>query len=467
MIISLNWLKNYTDIDINADEFCRRMIMSGSNLETCTHFGENIKNVVVGKVVRIEKHPDADKLLVCQTDIGDATAKGKENGLLQIVTGAPNVFEGAVLPVALHGSYIPSAIHGKDDDGNGTKITRSKLRGIISNGMFCGPQELGIEDKCAPLYCNDGLWILNDYIEKGLDIKLGEDIVKALNLDDYIIDFEITPNRPDCLSVIGIAREASATLDKPLNYPATGVNGEGDKMSIAVENYAKGCKRYVARTITDIKIEQSPLWMQNALMASGMRPINNIVDIANYVMLETGQPLHTFDTRFIENGKIVVRECETDIKFTTLDGETRNVSKGTTMICDGKKEIGIAGIMGGQNSEVKPDTTEILLESANFEKGFIKKASKQLSLKTEASTKYEKGVDINLASFASDRFCHLVEELGCGRVSEDYIDLYSKDKTAEVPLTVRARVSRINSFLGIDISREEMEGYLRRLEMKV
>lgn len=456
MLVSLNWIKDYVDIEgVSAKEYCDKMIMSGSNLETCEKLGDGIEGVKLGKIVKIEKHPDADKLVVCKIDLG-------ENELVQIVTGAPNVFEGAFVPVAVDGSRIPGPLHGQPKVEGGVVISKGNLRGVESCGMICGAQELGYEDKVAPFASKDGIWILED----DWSDKVGMDFVEALELEDYKIDFEITPNRPDCLSMIGMARETAATFGSTLKYPDVSCNTIGGNAAdyISVEVKSDLCKRYTARVIKDVKIKQSPWWLQKKLMAAGMRPINNMVDITNFVMLEYGQPLHAFDISNIAGNKIVVDVANDGETFTTLDGNERNLDGEMLMIKDNEKNIAIAGVMGGLNSEIEGDTDTVIIESANFLGSSVRQTSKKLGLRTEASGRYEKGIDPNLCEAAADRVCHLVEMLDCGKVVDGSVDIY---KNPETNPTVEARVSRINKVIGIDITREEMVGYLESLEMKV
>jgi len=454
MLVPVEWLKDYTDVNVSIDEFCEKMIMSGSNLETVEYFGENIKNVVVGKILKIEKHPDADKLVVCQLEVGQETP-------VQIVTGASNVFEGAVVPVALHGSVVPGPLHGQPKQEGGTKITKGKLRGVESFGMLCSASELGFEDKVIPVVHKEGIWIL------GEGYTIGQDIVEALGLNMATVDFEITPNRPDCLSMVGMAREAAATFKGTLRYPdTTCVNEQGnaaDYIQIEIKR-PDLCKRYTGRIVTDVKIEQSPWWLQKRLITAGMRPINNIVDITNFVMLEYGQPIHAFDIRRVEDSKIIVDAAADGEIFTTLDGTERTLTKDMLLIKDGKKGVAIAGVMGGLNSEIEADTTTILVESANFNGDSIRATSKKLGLRTEASARFEKGIDPNLCEAAADRVCRLIEILGAGVVAKGSVDVYP---TVEHAKTVNARVSRINDILGISLSREAMVEILVGLEMKV
>ena len=470
MIVSLEWLKDYTDVHVSPETFCDRMIMSGSNLETMEMAGEDIKDVVVGRIEKIERHPDADKLVVCFLNIGEKEAKGKDEGtgLLQIVTGAPNVFEGAYVPVALHESHIPGPLHGQPKQEGGVTITAGQLRGVSSYGMLCSFGELGFEDKVVPIDQRDGIWILNldRKNDEELAGKLGMDIAEAMELRDAVIDFEITPNRPDCLSMIGMAREAAATFGTKLAYPETQCKDEtedvNDYISIEVRNDA--CTRYIARIIKDVKIEDSPWWLQRRLIHAGMRPINNIVDITNFVMLEYGQPMHAFDINTVAGRKIIVDVAKEGEKFVTLDGVERTLDDRMLMINDAERPIGIAGVMGGLDSEITEDTKTVILESANFYSNSVRTTSKRLTLRTEASGRYEKGIDPNLTEAAADRFCYLVELIGAGKVVAGKIDIYPNPETAK---PVHARVSRINKVLGIEIPREQMVGYLESLEMKV
>lgn len=457
MLVSIDWIKDYVRLDkwLQDKEFCDRMIMSGSNIETISYLGEGIENVKIAKVLSIDKHPDADKLVVCQMDLGKL-------GKLQIVTGASNLYVGAYVPVAVDGSVVPGPLHGQPKQEGGVKISAGELRGVKSDGMMCGPQELGIADKCAPLVSKDGIWLLSGNYED----KLGENIDEVLGLKDAVVDFEITPNRPDCLSMIGMAREAAATFGGELVYPKTECNTLTEKSSdyIQVEVKSDLCKRYTARVIKDVKIEQSPWWLQKKLIAAGMRPINNIVDITNFVMMEYGQPLHAFDIRSLAGGKIVVDVAEDGSKFTTLDGVERTFDDSMLMINDANGPVAVAGVMGGLDSEIKPDTETVVLESANFVGSSVRQTSKKLGLRTEASARYEKGIDPNLCEEAADRVCALIDELGYGKVLEGSVDIY---KSPEHPQVVSARVSRINKVLGTDLSREEMVAILESLEMKV
>ena len=456
MLVPMEWLNDYIDPGVSTDEFCDRMIMSGSNLETCEEMGTGMERVVVGRIAKIEPHPDADKLVVCQMDVG-------EEDLLQIVTGAPNVFEGAYVPVALHKSRIPGPLHGQPKQEGGVKITKGKLRGVASYGMLCSCSELGYEDKVVPVAHKDGIWILNDEYEPGTDFA------EALGLKSAVVDFEITPNRPDCLAMVGMAREASATFGKPFSYPDIDIkeeNGQGEaKDHVSVEiNNPESCLRYVARVVTDVKVEQSPWWLQKRLMYAGMRPINNIVDITNFVMLEYGQPIHAFDINQVKGGRIIVENAKPGEKFTTLDENERTLQGSMLMIKDAERSIAVAGVMGGLNSEIEEDTQTIIVESANFAGDSVRRTAKELGLRTEASSRFEKGIDPNLCADAADRVCRLIELVGAGKVCKGRVDVYPNPQEAR---TIDVRVSRINAVLGIDLSREEMVSMLQSLEIRV
>ncbi len=443
MLVSINWLRDYADVDVPVEEFCDRMILSGSNIETVEAYGTKFSEIVVGRILKIEKHPDADRLVVCSVDVG-------EEEPVQIVTGAKNVFEGATVPVIRSGGHL----------ADGTVIKKGKLRGVVSDGMLCSAAEMGYEDKVINVLIRDGIWILDDSFVPGTDIR------EALQLEDHVVDFEITPNRPDCLSMIGMAREAAAVFGKELHYPDTSVKETHGDVKEYIEVEVKRpdlCPRYTAHVITDIKVEQSPWWLQRCLMHAGMRPINNIVDITNFVMMEYGQPIHAFDATSVAGGKIIVDAAAEGDKFTTLDGTERVMPQGTLMINDAEKQIGIAGIMGGLNSEITENTKTVILEVANFNGDSIRSSSKKLGLRTEASSRYEKGIDANLCEEAAERVCHLIEALGCGKIVGGRADIYPQEQKA-VPTDVR--VSRVNHVLGTDISEEEMIRIFESLEMK-
>jgi phenylalanyl-tRNA synthetase beta chain len=439
MKVPVKWLKDYVNVDINAKELGDRLTLSGSKVEEVITTGDEIQNVVTGKLMKIEPHPDAEKLVVCQLQIG-------EPELLQIVTGANNMKEQDIVPVALHGSSLPG----------GLKIKKGKLRGIVSNGMMCSEEELGIAGD-EPVH---GLMILPE------DTPIGADIKEVLGLTNAIIDFEITSNRPDCLSVVGIARETAATLGTTYKLPETYVATEGQgnvSDLVAVEIKDELCRRYMARAITDVKIEPSPQWMQERLLDAGVRPINNIVDITNFVMLELGQPMHAFDKREITSGKIVVERAAAGEKFTTLDEVERELTPDVLCIKDDGKTIGLAGIMGGLDSEIKDDTKEVIFECANFEGTNIRVSAQKLGLRTEASSRFEKDIDANLIQLAMDRACHLVEKLNAGKVLQGTIDVYEKPVNEK---TMAVDGHWINKFLGTEITVGEMKRYLDSLELK-
>ncbi|MBE6061349.1 MAG: phenylalanine--tRNA ligase subunit beta [Clostridium sulfidigenes] len=434
----VKWLKDYVDINVSPVELADALNLSGSHVEELILTGDEISNVVTGKITKIERHPDAEKLVVCAVDIN----KEEE---IQIVTAATNMKEQDIIPVALHGATL----HG------GLKIKKGKLRGVVSNGMFCSEEELGIAGD-EPVH---GLMILPK------DTPVGVDIKSVIPLESAIIDFEITSNRADCFSIIGMAREAAATLGLTYKMPNLKYSEE-DKTNITdsykVEIKSPLCRRYMAKGISNINIQPSPQWMQERLLEADVRPINNIVDITNFVMLELGQPLHAFDARDIVSNTIVVDTGKEGEKFVTLDEEERTID--STMLCikDGDKTIGLAGVMGGLNSEVKEDTSMIVLESANFNGLNIRNTSKKLGLRTEASTKFEKDLDPNLCKLAIDRVCALVEELGAGKVMTGVIDIYNEVKE---PHTLEVDSNWVNRFLGSNISKEDMKRYLDGLDL--
>lgn len=442
MLVSLKWLKDYVNIDMDAQEFGDKMTMTGTKTELVMYPGEELSNVVVAKVVSIDKHPDADKLIVTQLEVG-------QDELLQIVTAAKNVKVGDYLPVALHKSTL----------AGGLKIKKGKLRGVPSFGMMCSHEELGIDEKYVEDYKKDGIYIL-DMLDEYVP---GQDIKEALGLNDAIIDFELTSNRPDCRCMLGIAREAAVTLDTEIKYPEVSVKEESDKeidVEIEIAN-SNLCQRYMARRITDVKVGKSPYWMQRRLMEVGIRPINNIVDITNYVMLEMGQPMHAFDMREIENNKIVVKNAIEGEVFTTLDGQERSLKSDMLMITNGEKNLSIAGIMGGEESGVKEDTTEVMFETASFSKENIRKTSKVLGLRSESSSRFEKGIAIKTAEEAIERACQLVEELGCGKVMKGRVDV-NPVKQENQTLTISPK--KINSRVGVDIPMDKFVKILEDLE---
>lgn len=438
MKVPVKWLKDYVNIDISPDELGDALTLSGSKVEEVITSGDEIQNVVTGKILEIKPHPDAEKLVVCQLNVGLEEP-------VQIVTGANNMKEQDIVPVALHGSLLP----------NGLKIKKGKLRGIVSNGMMCSEEELGIASEEHV----HGLMILPE------NTPIGKDIKEVLGLNNAVIDFEITSNRPDCLSVVGIARETAATMNTTYTMPETTYSvkcNDNIKDSLKVEVKDKLCRRYMARGVKNIKIAESPSWMQERLIDAGVRPINNIVDITNFVMLELGQPMHAFDCRQITSGRIVVERAEDGEKFVTLDETERTLNQDVLCIKDGERNIGLAGIMGGLNSEVKEDTTAIIFECANFDGTNIRVSSQKLGLRTEASAKFEKDLDPNLVEIAMNRACHLVEKLNAGEVMEGTIDIYEEKLESH---TLEISSKWINDFLGTNLSKEEMKIYLDRLDL--
>ncbi|MBE7016678.1 MAG: phenylalanine--tRNA ligase subunit beta, partial [Ruminococcaceae bacterium] len=409
MNLSRKWLNEFVPVDANDKDFAEAMTLSGSKVEGTTFAGEEIVNVVVGKVLSITRHTNSDHMWVCQMDLGEEES-------VQIVTGAQNVKEGDLVPVAKHKSILPG----------GKKIEKGKLRGEVSYGMLCSFAELGLDQRDFPNAYADGIWILSEDSELG-ELYPGQDIRSAVGLDDHVVEFEITPNRPDCLSVIGLAREAAATFDAPLTLHTPVVKGgaEGDLNALLkVETPASDlCPRYTARMVRNVKIAPSPLWMRERLRSMGVRPINNIVDITNYVMLEYGQPMHAFDYRYVKGGKIIVRRAAEGEEVTTLDGNIRKLTADHLVIADDTRAVGLAGIMGGENSEIVEDTVDVVFESANFNGTCIRKGALALGMRTEASAKFEKGLDIRNTLPAVERACELVELLGAGEVVDGIIDI--------------------------------------------
>ncbi|MBZ9692138.1 phenylalanine--tRNA ligase subunit beta [Clostridium botulinum] len=437
MKVPFSWLQDYVDINVSPKELGDKLTLTGSQLEELIIQGDVIDKVVTGKITEIEKHPDADKLSICQVDIGTET--------IQIVTAATNMKEQDVVPVALHGSTL----------ADGTKIKKGKLRGVPSNGMFCSEEELGIAGD-EPVH---GLMILPT------DTKLGVELKELLKLNKAILDFEITSNRPDCLSIVGMARETAAALRTTYKMPNLEykVSGNGNVESeLNVEVKDDLCLRYMARKVKNVKVKPSPGWMQERLLEAGIRPIDNIVDITNFVMLELGQPMHAYDAREISTNKIVVERAESGEKFTTLDDVERELDDSMLCIKDDNKIVGLAGIMGGLNSEIKEDTTEVIFESANFDGTNIRVNSKKLNLRSEASGRFEKDIDPNLAKLAIDRACALICELDAGEVIEGTIDIYNKKKEAG---KVIVDSNWVNKFLGTNLSKEEMKKCLDSVDL--
>ena len=448
MLLSRKWLNEFVPVDVDDRTFAEDMTLSGSKVEITEIEGEEISNVVVGRVVEIKRHENSDHMWICQVDVG-------EEAPIQIVTGAQNVSQGDLVPVAKHNSTLPG----------GVKITKGKLRGEKSNGMLCSYKELGMTDNDWPYSIVDGIFLLNsDPDLKAKDLKPGDDIRTAIGLDDHVVEFEITPNRPDCLSVIGLAREAAVTYGKTMaqHEPVVKGGGIGNLTELLdVETPATDlCPRYTARMVRNVKIGPSPKWMRDRLRASGVRPINNIVDITNYVMLEYGQPMHAFDYRYVNGGKIVVRRAEDGETLTTLDGNVRQLNPSMLVIADEHRAVGLAGIMGGENSEIVEDTVDVVFESANFNGTSIRRTALALGMRTEASAKFEKGLDILNTLPAVNRACELVEMLGAGEVLDGTIDILN---FVPQPKQLKLRADKINALLGTDIDAAEMCRILQEL----
>ncbi len=448
MNLSLNWAKDFVNLDgISPKEYCDRLTATGSKVEGYEILGEDIENVVVGKVISLERHPDSDHLWICQIDIG-------EEAPVQIVTGAQNVFTGAMVPVAKAPSKLPGGI----------SIKAGKLRGVPSNGMLCSIAELNLTTHDMPGAIEDGIFIMD-----GIDCKPGDDIHDVLGLSDTVVEFEITSNRPDCLSVLGLARETAVSFDREFKptTPAVTFAKDGDKienyLSVDVQN-AELCPRYTARVVKNVKIEPSPLWLRMRLRASGVRPINNIVDITNYVMLEYGQPMHAFDYSCLDGSKIIVRNAADGEVFKSLDDIDHTLNATNLVIADEKKAVALAGVMGGANSEIKDDTKTVVFESANFLGSSVRITAKSQGMRTESSGRFEKGLDPENTMPALDRACQLITLLGAGEVVEGTIDVY---KGKEEPYKMKLEADKINAFLGLDVSEDYMKDVLRKLEFTV
>ena len=448
MKLNRKWLnEEFVDLsNVSDKEFVETLTVFGQKVETWERMDAEIKNVVVGKVISMVRHPNSDHMFICQVDVGAGEP-------VQIVTGAQNVHEGDLVPTALHNSWLPGGVH----------ITKGKLRGEVSNGMLCSFAELGLTQNDLPGAYADGIWILNDE-----DCTIGEDINLVIGNDDTIVDFEITNNRPDCYSIIGLAREAAAAFGKQMKHHEPVVNGSDagsiyEHLDVEVPA-TELCNRYSSRMVANVKIGPSPKWLRQRLRANGVRPINNIVDITNYVMLEYGQPMHAFDYRYVSSGKIVVREAEEGETLTTLDGTVRPLKAGMLVIADDSKPIGLAGIMGGENSEIVDDTTMVVFESANFNGTSIRQTALALGMRTEASGKFEKNLDPMMTIPAVQRACELVEMLNCGDVLDGIIDIINY---VPQPKTLPLEVDKINRLLGTEISKEEMVRYLNLLEIPV
>lgn len=451
MNTSLSWIKKYVpDLDVSAQEYADAMTLSGTKVEGYVELDADLDKIIIGQIEKIEKHPDADKLVVCQVNVGTET--------VQIVTGAPNVEEGQKIPVVLDGGRVAGGHDGKMTPG-GIKIKKGKLRGVESCGMMCSIEELGSTKEMFPEAPEYGIYIFPE------DAVVGESAIHALGLDDVIFEYEITSNRVDCYSVIGIAREAAATFQKEFHPSVVKETGNeenaADYIKVTVKN-PELCPRYCARVVKNVKIGPSPKWMQRCLAANGIRPINNLVDITNYVMEEYGQPMHAYDLDTIEGREIVVRCADKDEKFVTLDGQERTMDESVLMICDGKKPVGIAGIMGGENSMITDHVQTVLFEAACFDGTNIRLSSKKVGLRTDASGKFEKGLDPNNAQAAIDRACQLMEEMGAGEVVGGMVDVCNKTKE---PVRVTFEPEKINAILGTKLSKEEMLDYLARVEL--
>lgn len=443
MNVPMKWLKDYVDIDVDIDTYCDEMTMSGSKVETYEKLGEDIEKVVVGKILEIEKHPDADKLVVTKVDVGSK--------VIQIVTGANNINVGDYIPVALEGAKLPGGI----------KIKKGKLRGIESNGMMCSVEELGFTSEDFEEAPEDGIYIFQEEQELGSDVK------PFFGLDDVVVEYEITSNRPDCFGILGIAREAAATFNKDLKYPDMSYPTiEGDPSayaSVSIED-EKLCARYMGKIVKNVKVGPSPKWMQQKLIAAGLRPINNIVDITNFILVEMGQPMHAFDVETLEDKKIIVRNAREGEEIISLDGEERKLDPSMLVIADAKKPIAIAGIIGGENTKITDKTTTILFEAANFDGTSVRLSSKKLGLRTDAASKFVKYLDPNNVEAAMNRACHLISLLGAGEIVEEAIDAYPAKRN---PVTISYSPDNINKLLGTEITEAEMVKIFKNIECKV
>ncbi|MCI8331661.1 MAG: phenylalanine--tRNA ligase subunit beta [Clostridiales bacterium] len=441
----MHWLSEMVDVsDIDIKEYCDRMTDTGSKVEGYETLAEEISGVVIGKVVKTERHPDADRLHICQIDVGESEP-------VQIITSAQNVYEGAVVPVCRIGAELPGGIH----------IKPTKFRGLPSDGMMCSYGELGLTEHEMPEADPEGILLLNEVMEG--PFPLGEDVCSFLGLREHVVEFEITPNRPDCLSVIGLAKETGASFARPVASHKPAVKGAGDdvKKYIDVSIESPLCARYSARVVKNVKIEPSPLWLRLRLHAAGVRPINNIVDITNYVMLEYGQPMHAFDYACLEGSKIVVKEAYKGQAFTSLDDVDHTLDEGMLTIQDSKKPVALAGVMGGANSEITEKTSLVVFESASFDAAAVRIASRALGMRTESSARFEKGLDSDLTREALERACELVELLEAGDVVDGCVDVYPVPKT---PVRLPLEVEKINRFLGVSLTEADMRSILETLE---
>ncbi len=452
MNTSLSWIKAYVpELDVAAQEYMDAMTLSGSKVEGYVQLDADLDKIIIGQIKKIERHPDADKLVVCQVDIGSGET-------VQIVTGAPNVKEGQKVPVVLDGGRVAGGHDGKKTPG-GIKIKKGKLRGVASNGMMCSIEELGSTRDMYPEAPEEGIYIF------GENAQVGGSAIQALGLDDVVFEYEITSNRVDCFGVLGIAREAAATFGKKFCPPAVAETGNSenvnDYVKVTVED-TELCPRYCARVVKNIKIAPSPEWMQRRLASQGIRPINNIVDITNYVMEEYGQPMHAYDLDTIAGREIIVRRAAKDEKFITLDGQERTMDDSVLMICDGEKAVGVAGIMGGENSMITDNVQTMLFEAACFDGTNIRLSSKKIGLRTDASGKFEKGLDPNNALAAINRACQLIEELGAGEVVGGVVDVYGKVKEGR---RIAFDAEKVNRLLGTQIAKETMVGYFKEIDL--
>lgn len=448
----LSWIKAYVpDLECTDQEYMDAMTLSGTKCEGFERLDADIDKIVVGQIKKIERHPDADKLVICQVNIGEET--------IQIVTGAPNVAEGQKIPVVLDGGRVAGGHDGSKTPG-GIKIKKGKLRGIESNGMMCSIEELGSTRDFYPEAPENGIYVFDD------DVEVGADAIEVLGLHETVFEYEITSNRVDCYSVLGIAREAAATFKKPFIAPevkTVGTVGDvNDYIKVEVQD-TDLCTRYCARVVKNVKIAPSPEWMQRRLSACGIRPINNLVDITNYVMEEFGQPMHAYDLSTIAENKIVVRRAKDGEKFVTLDGQERSLDNEMLMICDGEKAVGLAGIMGGENSMITDSVQDMLFEAACFDGTNIRLSSKRVGLRTDASGKFEKGLDPNNAEAAINRACQLIEELGAGEVVKGIVDVYPEKRKER---TIKFDSDYVNNLIGFHLTEEEMVSYFPALELK-
>lgn len=442
MLLPIKWLKDYVDFDFDVKKLADGLSNSGSHVESIIIPDDGLNKIVVGKIEKIEKHPDADKLVICSVNVGDE--------ILQIVTGASNVFEGAIVPVALHGSTLAGDV----------KIKKGKLRGVESNGMLCSLEELGFENSVIPKEAKNGIFIFPEGTE------IGKSAIEVLFMDNEILELEITPNRPDCLSIMGMAVETAASFDLKTKHNDIKIENEVSNFSeffddIIVET--ENCNRYYSKILKNIKIGPSPLWLQAYLMQAGVRPVSNIVDLTNFVMLEYGEPLHAFDLDTLKNKKIVVRMAKDGEEMVTLDGETRKLEKDDILITDGSEIVGLAGVMGGLDSEITDKTVNVLLEGASFNKENIRKTSRRLNLRSEASSRFEKGIDVNLAKIAVDRVCELAEKMGIAEVVGGNKDVGNFDRKEK---EIKLRKEKVNNLIGVDFTMDEISNILNRLEIE-